>query len=87
MRNSEACLEGLNDGVTVRDLSGGGKRATFPGCFGDQRTVAPPSNSACNLVIESIFTSTSIRKQDERVERHPGIALRLAASFALLKEL
>jgi hypothetical protein len=34
--------------------------------FGDQRTVAPFSNSACNLVIESIFTSTSIGNEDER---------------------
>jgi hypothetical protein len=57
------------------------------GFSGDQRTVAPFSNSACNLVIESIFTSTSVGKEDERVERHLGRALGLAASFTLLKEL
>jgi hypothetical protein len=49
--------------------------------------VAPFSNSACNLVMESIFTSTSIEKEDERVKWHLGRVLGLAASFALQKEL
>lgn len=34
-------------------------RCCFIG-FADKRTAAPFSNSACSLVIESIFTSTSI---------------------------
>jgi hypothetical protein len=76
----------LNDSVCVSDLSGHCKRAIIQDS-GDWRTVAPFSNSACNLVMESIFTSTSIEKEDERVKWHLGRVLGLAASFALQKEL